>query len=139
MPLLAKLYIVGNLSNNNLQAQTIAVGTIFKLHNNWNISEVCIKSSLFRILYPDLTVYCWCSTPSQPNLSCPFTFQLTLEIMVIICTSRFFSHSNLSLHQLRFQLRHRVVLLPSHSTRSPTILSLFWEIEYNLGNSSSKI
>lgn len=75
---------------------------------------------------------------TQTNLSCPFTFHLTLEIMVIIFSSRCFSHSNLSLHQLRFQVWHRVVLLPSQLTRSLIILSLFWEIEYNLRNNSSK-
>jgi len=71
--LLAKLDLVGNLSKSNLHAHTIAQVATFKDHNAWKVSEVCIRSSQFKILYPDLTVYSWRSSLTHTNLSWPLT------------------------------------------------------------------
>jgi len=95
-----------------------------------------IFSSLFSILYPDLTVYtCW-SSPTHFSLFCPSLFHWTLDIRFRNCFSNYFSHSNLSLLQLRFQLVHLPLQLCPQSTRSYTSLSLFCKILNNIGNSS---
>ena len=136
MSLLTKLTLVGSLSNNSLHACTNADGAIFIFHNNLKTLEVCIWSSLFNTMDPDLTEQtCW-SSPTHTFLSWPFLHHRTLEIVASSWSSSFFSQTHLSLRQPKFQLGLSPFLLWPQLVRSPTIFSLHWEIIYSLGNFS---
>jgi len=126
------------MSNITLHTCISAYGVTFKVHSCWKTSDLSVLPSLFNIIYPDLTIYSCFSSLKHSHPSWLQMLLCTTRLLLINCSSNCFSHSNLALHDPKFQLDIYIEFSCSRIPTSATVLSLHSDIKNSLGYDSFK-